>query len=102
MRRRRKPSVTVRLEDAVAEVTADYLNFLRASRAEEPEDAKAFAARHAAAKAALSHIEQIIKLAETPVAGAEGDTESLLHELRHQMDQDRETGEEASRDGEAG
>jgi hypothetical protein len=102
VRRRRKPSLPVRLEDAVAEVTADYLAFLRSPRPDEPEDAKAFAARHAAAKTALSHIEQIIKLADTPVETTEADTESLLHEARHQMDQDSETGEDTARDGEAG
>lgn len=102
MRRRRKPALPVRLEDAVAEVTADYLAFLRAPRPEEPEDAKAFAARHAAAKTALSHIEQIIKLAETPAEATEPDTETLLHEARHQMDQDRKTGEDTAGDGEAG
>lgn len=92
----------VRLEDAVAEVTADYLAFLRSPRPDEPEDAKAFAARHAAAKTALSHIEQIIKLADAPADAAETDTENLLHEARHQMDQDRDTGEDTARDGEAG
>jgi len=92
----------VRLEDAVAEVAADYLAFLRAPRADEPEDAKSFAARHAAAKAALSHIEQIIKLAADAPGDATADTDNLLHEARHQMDQARETGEDTARDGEAG
>ncbi|MBB3897159.1 hypothetical protein [Roseococcus suduntuyensis] len=55
-------------------------------------------ARHAP----LSHIEQIIKLADTPAETTEADTENLLHEARHQMDQDSDTGEDTARDGEAG
>lgn len=107
MRRRRATAVPIKLDDAVAEVTADYLAFLRTARPGEPEDAKAFAARHAAVKTALSHIEQIIKLAANPAEEGSTDTESLLHEARHQMDQDRaarsrETGEDAESDGEAG
>jgi hypothetical protein len=102
MRRRRPTPAPVQLDDAVAEVTADYLAFLRTTRPDEPEDAKAFAARHAAAKTALSHIEQIIKLAASPAEQTSTETDSLLHEARHQMGQDRDSAEEPERDGEAG
>jgi len=104
MRRRRPPGVNVKLADAVAEVTADYLGFLRASRTNEPEDAKAFAARHAAAKAALAHIEQILKLAsgsEEEAAERLTDAEALLTQARQQMDQDKTEGRPDD-DGEAG
>jgi len=86
----------------VAEVTADYLAFLRAPRNAEPEDAKAFAARHAAAKTALSHIEQIMKLAATEPGEAAAETDTLLHEARCQMDQDPASREGTDEDGEAG
>jgi hypothetical protein len=105
MRRRRPPGVPVKLADAVAEVTADYLGFLRASRTQEPEDAKAFAARHAAAKAALAHIEQILKLAsgsEEEAADLVTETQSLLTQARRQMDLDRATERGQEGDGEAG
>jgi len=102
VRRRRPVPKPVKLDDAVAEVTADYLAFLRNARPGEPEDAKTFAARHAAAKTALSHIEQIIKLAAAPTEDATTETDSLLHEARHQMGQDRESAEEPEHDGEAG
>lgn len=105
MRRRRPSGVPIKLDAAVAEVTADYLAFLRNARTDEPEDAKAFAARHAAAKSALSHIEQIIKLAsgnEEEVAGRQLDTDSLLHQAREQIIHDNETQEDSEGDGEAG
>jgi hypothetical protein len=91
----------------VAEVTADYLAFLRNGRPDEPEDAKAFAARHAAAKAALSHIEQIIKLAAGPPEETATETDTLLHEARREMGRDdrtaeRETPEEPEGNGETG
>lgn len=63
MSRRKTKGFGIKLADTVSEVAADYLGFLRAGRGEEMEDAKAFAARHAAAKAALAHLEQLIKLA---------------------------------------
>lgn len=105
MRRRRPTGGHVKLSDAVAEVTADYLGFLRASRTNEPEDAKAFAARHAAAKAALAHIEQILKLAagsEEEAAERLTESETLLTQARQQMGQDKTTEEGQDDHGETG
>ena len=99
MRRRRPPGFNLRLAETVREVTADYVAFLRGPRAAEPEDAKAFAARHAAAKAALAHLEALIKLAaECDAAAAErmDSCERLLRETR------REIGEEIGDEDEGG
>jgi hypothetical protein len=94
----------VKLSDAVAEVTADYLGFLRASRTQEPEDAKTFAARHAAAKAALAHIEQILKLAsgsEEEAAERLTDAQALLAQARRELGEGKPEGR-PDEDGEAG
>jgi hypothetical protein len=99
VRRRRPPGFNLRLAETVREVTADYVSFLRGPRGEEPEDAKAFGARHAAAKAALAHLEALIKLAaESDEAAAErlGGCERLLRETR------REIGEELDDDHDGG
>ena len=71
-------------------VLADYMDFLRRSReADESNcDPKTFAARHAAGKTALSHIEQIMKL-----SGDDGDEaakklneyQALLGDMRRDM-----------------
>lgn len=91
MRRRRTPGFPLRLAETVKEVTADYVAFLRAPRDAEPEDAKAFAARHAAAKAALAHLEALIKLAaECDQTAAErmGGCEQLLRATRSEIEQE--------------
>lgn len=99
MRRRRPPGFNLRLAETVREVTADYVSFLRAPRGAEPEDAKAFAARHAAAKAALAHLEALIKLAaecDEEAAVRMGGCERLLRETRREIEQ------EAGDDGDRG
>lgn len=99
MRRRRTPAFNLRLAQTVREVTADYVSFLRGPRGEEPEDAKTFGARHAAAKAALAHLDALIKLAaecDATTAERMDGCERLLRETR------REIGEEAGDDEEGG
>lgn len=93
MRRRKpaRPATEPDLGAALAEVMAEYMRFLRAAEGEV--DAKAFGARHAAAKAALSHIEQLRKL-----SGEAGDEaarkleeyQELLGEMRRDMGVEQE------------
>jgi hypothetical protein len=103
--RRRPKGFGIRLTETVAEVAADYLGFLRAARGAEPEDAKAFAARHAAAKAALAHLEQLIKLAASCDAEAAerlGGSEASLAECRALMPEEDATEEKGNDEGGAG
>jgi hypothetical protein len=87
--RRRKPARPVTEPDlgpAIAAVTDDYMAFLRAAADEV--DSKAFGAKHAAAKAALSHIEQLRKLSGD--AGGEAaekldEYQALLGDIRRDM-----------------
>ncbi len=105
MSRRKTKAFGVKLADTVAEVAADYLGFLRAGRGEEMEDAKAFAARHAAAKAALAHLEQLIKLAASCDAEAAErlcGSEASLAEARALMPGEATTEETADGGGGAG
>ena len=78
MKRRKPKALDPDLADAVPTVTADYMKFLREIRDEHESDPKLFAARHSAAKTALAHIEQLMKL-----AGVNED------EARQQLDQHR-------------
>ncbi|TCZ55550.1 hypothetical protein [Roseicella aquatilis] len=65
MAAKRRLPIEVDVAAAARLVLASYLDFLgRPVPEEEKGDSKAFAARHAAARAALSHLEQIDKLAE--------------------------------------
>lgn len=67
---------------------ADYMGFLRASRVEGEADPKAFGARHAAAKSALGHIEQLLKLSgasEDEAAQALDECRAALGEARREI-----------------
>lgn len=58
------PALAAELESAVMRVAEDYGAFV--SRGPAPgthDDAKAFAAHHAAAKSALAHLEHLLKIA---------------------------------------
>jgi hypothetical protein len=103
--RRKSRGFGIKLADTVSEVAADYLGFLRAGRGEEMEDAKAFAARHAAAKAALAHLEQLIKLAASCDAEAAErlcGCEASLAEARALMPEEAATEEREDEEGGAG
>jgi hypothetical protein len=63
MRRRRPRRVDPQLAEAIQKVAQDYLRFLATASAGIDEDARSFAARHGAAKAALAHLEVLVKLA---------------------------------------
>ena len=63
------PALAAELETAAMRVAEDYGAFI--ARGPAPgthDDAKAFAAHHAAAKSALAHLEQVLKIARA--AGA--------------------------------
>ena len=62
-RRRTGRQVDEQLASALPTVTEAYVNFVQDARAERESDPKLFAARHTAAKTALSHIEQLMKVA---------------------------------------
>ena len=65
---RRRPAFEAELKEMAALILADYRRFVLGGEAEEGA-AKAFGARHTAAKAALAHLELVAKLA----GGAEGE-----------------------------
>lgn len=75
MRNKLKTSLAKRITQAVA----SYDGFVTA---QPPDDAKGFAAHHAACRAALTHVESLVKLArwaegrEAP-ASAEGESEDI-------------------------
>jgi hypothetical protein len=87
--RRRKPARPATEPDlglALAKVTEEYLAFLRA--ADDEVDSKAFGAKHAAAKTALSHIEQLRKFsgeAGDETARKLDEYQALLGEMRRDM-----------------
>lgn len=90
------------LAAAVPIVVEDYHRFLRSSGGgvEEP---KEFGARHAAARAALAHIEQLAKLigeaAGEPAAEAAG---ALLAEARGDIPAPTEAERKEAEDGDGG
>lgn len=90
MRRRKAPAHDLKLADLLPEVRADYAAFLRTGRGEE-EDAKAFGARHAAAKAALAHLEHLMKIAGGAEDAEEVEPgEGLLSDIRRRMNQEKQ------------
>lgn len=103
MRRPKAGGAAGDLASALAQVKADYLDFLRA--ADDEVDAKAFGAKHAAAKTALSHIEQLMKLSgdvggETARRLAE--YHALLGDIRRDMSAEPEEETRADDDGDSG
>ncbi len=68
------PALAVELETAAMRVAEDYGAFI--ARGPAPgthDDAKAFAAHHAAAKSALAHLEHVLKLTRAAGASEAGD-----------------------------
>jgi len=59
----RKPLSLEHLPEAVKQILAEYMAFVTGGPAQDETVTKAFAARHAAGRGALSHAEQLIKLA---------------------------------------
>jgi hypothetical protein len=79
--------LAVRLPDHVAAALAGYEDFTATS---PPADAKGFAAWHAAAKAALAHVDLLVKLARWAEGSIEADedcgVERLLQGARAALD----------------
>jgi hypothetical protein len=74
---------------AVLLIITDWEDFLSRAQGEEPGDSKAFAGRHAAGRAALTHAEHVMKIAAMVGADSEGDDlASLLAEARAQVNDD--------------
>lgn len=90
MRRRKpaRPATEPELGPAVAKVMAEYMGFLDAPHEEDGTDPKAFGARHTAAKTALSHIEQLLKLSGAPedeAAEKLGACRAMLGDVRQEI-----------------
>lgn len=104
--RRRKPARSAtepELGSALAKVVADYMDFLRA--ADDEVDSKAFGAKHAAAKTALSHIEQLLKLSGDvggETAQQLDEYHALLGEMRRDMSAEPEEETPTDDDGDSG
>lgn len=92
LRRQCQSSLPARIRDALA-------GYERFAAADPPEDAKGFAAWHAAAKAALAHVDLLVKLARWAEGKADdtadggGGLDHLLAEARAALD-DLDDGED--------
>lgn len=87
MRRRRSHRFALAFSEAVRLVAEDYALFVRGIGRLQPEDdPKGFAARHAAARACLGHLEALLELVGED-AGIEHvrDSFALLHEAREAL-----------------
>lgn len=89
-----RQSLASTLPDRIRAAVAGYEEFTGTA---PPADAKGFAAWHAAAKAALAHVDLLVKLtrwAETETAEAEDGLDHLLSQARAALDALDDTGEE--------
>ena len=89
-----RQSLAGTLPDRIRAALAGYEEFTGTA---PPADAKGFAAWHSAAKAALAHVDLLVKLAhwaEAEAAEAEGGVDHLLSQARAALDALDETGEE--------
>jgi hypothetical protein len=83
--RRRKPRGWAKdLEIALPLVAQHYLRFVQET--EHEADSKAFIARQTAAKTALSHLEQLAKMAGEEIAPAVDSALQALDAARQEMD----------------
>ena len=85
--RRRKPRGWAKdLEAALPLVAGHYLRFIQ-DTVHEPET-KAFGARQAAAKTALAHLEQLVRMTGDEIAPAVDSALQALDAARHEMDEE--------------
>ena len=98
------PALAVELESAAMRVVEDYGAFI--ARGPAPgthDDAKAFAAHHAAAKSALAHLEHLLKLARAAGAGEDVagviQAQALLQQARGAMSAEAQEDEDDDADG---
>lgn len=98
MRRRKPRGVDPKLTAARAKVTEEYVNFLH----EQEPDTKAFSARHTAAKTALTHLEQLMRVTGTSDEEVQAGIDKyhdMLGDVRQEIGATPEEDEDA---GEAG
>lgn len=90
MKRRKPRTPPLNLAEALPHVAGSYRRFV-AGQVDEA-DTKAFTAHHSAAKTALSHLEQLMKLAsEGEDAAATDPADRALGEARQEMHEEQET-----------
>lgn len=77
------------MSGAMEQVVRGYMEFSRLGPERGPADpAKAFAAHHAACKAALAHLEMLMKIARTVAASGDSEeTHAMLVEARAEIAQ---------------
>jgi hypothetical protein len=103
MKRRRPSSLDeAQVAEATRGILDDYRRFLASAPQDgEAGDSKAFAARHAAARSALAHLEQLLKLAgDNQDEDAAAVTQDCIAEARQALA--TLSDEESTTDGEAG
>lgn len=89
MKRRKPRTPPLNLAEALPHVAGSYRRFV-AGQVDEA-DTKAFNAHHSAAKTALSHLEQLMKLAsEGEEAAATDPADRALGEARQEMDDEEQ------------
>jgi hypothetical protein len=101
MRKRRTPGFDeTQLAAAAQSILEDYRRFLAEGEAGDP---KAFAARHAAARSALAHLDQLMKLAGE-AAEEDAAATDCIDQARQALAtlSDEESAPEGEPDGEAG
>lgn len=86
MRPRKQAAALPELRTALVLTVAEYMRFLREGAA----DSKEFGARHTAAKAALAHVEQLMKLSgeEDGAARQLIEHQLLIGEMRQEMSEE--------------
>ncbi|MCK8784334.1 hypothetical protein M0638_08080 [Roseomonas sp. NAR14] len=84
MSRRGKAPLLPDTGPAIRRVYRDYERFIEEAPASGG-DAKLFAAHHAACRAALAHVEHLIKLGRTDGGEAAAPAAALLDDLRRRM-----------------
>ena len=89
MKRRKPRTPPLNLAEALPHVAGSYRRFV-AGMVDEA-DTKAFTAHHTAAKTALSHLEQLMKLAgESPDQAATDTADLALGAARREMDDEEQ------------
>ncbi len=88
----RRPPADPRLAEAARLIAEDYLRFVSTGDWLDPEAAKAFAGRQAAAKAALAHLELLRKLAGDAEEPREEDARAQLMAEAREATRDTDEG----------
>lgn len=92
MRRRKPRTPSLHLAEALPHVAGSYRRFV--AGAVDEGDTKAFNAHHTAAKTALSHLEQLMKLAGEGEDVTTDPAALALGEARQEIDEEQEVPED--------